>query len=153
MSTFRQHSLSGALLSALCFRTYRWLVRASRLPVYRLTRYPSCICWFHHCSTGGVYACFFQACFIFLFFWGIPKKLTISPHTAVRLCALSIFFSAGTMNYKYITETFFQWTVCTRNQLVVIKQSEGCKFMPKMHQNMFGGRTPSGPVYGAYALS
>ena len=34
----------------------------------------------------------------------------------------------------------------------VIKQSDGCKFMPKMHQNTFGGRAPPGPAERAYAL-
>ena len=29
----------------------------------------------------------------------------------------------------------------------VIKQSEGRKFMHKMHQNAFGGRVPPGPTY------
>jgi len=33
-------------------------------------------------------------------------------------------------------------------KLFVIKQSEGCRFMPKMHQNTFGGRGTAG---GAYA--
>jgi len=36
--------------------------------------------------------------------------------------------------------------------MLVIKQSEGRKFMPKMHQNKFGGRAPPGPAGGAYAL-
>ena len=37
-------------------------------------------------------------------------------------------------------------------KLFVIKQSKGCKFMPKMHQNAFGGQAPPGPAKGAYAL-
>jgi len=39
-----------------------------------------------------------------------PKKKPYNsptPQTAVELCALNLFFSAGTMNYKHITETFF----------------------------------------------
>jgi len=35
------------------------------------------------------------------------KKLTIPPQTAAKLCALDLFFSARTMNYEYIMETFF----------------------------------------------
>ena len=31
-------------------------------------------------------------------------------------------------------------------KLFVIKQSNGCKFMPKMHRNTFGSRTPPGPA-------
>ena len=37
-------------------------------------------------------------------------------------------------------------------KMLVIKQSEGRKFMPKMHQNKFGGRAAPGPAGGAYAL-
>jgi len=36
-------------------------------------------------------------------------------------------------------------------KLFVIKQSKGCKFMPKMHQNTFSGRAPPGPAGGTYA--
>jgi len=32
----------------------------------------------------------------------------------------------------------------------VIKHTKGCKFRPKMHQNMFGGRSLLGPAGGAY---
>jgi len=38
-------------------------------------------------------------------------------------------------------------------KLFVIKQSKVCKFLPKMHQNAFGGRAPHGPSGGANALS
>ena len=31
-------------------------------------------------------------------------------------------------------------------KLFVIKQPKGCKFMPKIHQNTFGGRAPPGPA-------
>ena len=31
-------------------------------------------------------------------------------------------------------------------KLSAIKQSKVCKFMPKMHQNMFGGRAPHDPL-------
>ena len=31
-------------------------------------------------------------------------------------------------------------------KLFVIKQSKGCNFMLKMHQNTFGGRAPPGPA-------
>jgi len=33
-------------------------------------------------------------------------------------------------------------------KLFVIEQSKGCKFMPKTHQNTFGGRAPPGPAGG-----
>jgi len=37
-------------------------------------------------------------------------------------------------------------------KLFTIKQSKGCRFMPKIHQNAFGGRVPPGPIRAAYAL-
>jgi len=39
-----------------------------------------------------------------------------------------------------------------RKKLFVIKQSEERKFMPKMQQNVFGGRALPGPAGGVYAL-
>jgi len=42
---------------------------------------------------------------------------------------------------------------CSSNmKLFVIKQSKGCKFMPRMHVNTFDGWAPPGPTGGAYAL-
>jgi len=37
-------------------------------------------------------------------------------------------------------------------KMLVIKQWEGRKFMPKMHKNTLGGRAPPGPAGGAYAF-
>jgi len=37
-------------------------------------------------------------------------------------------------------------------KLFVIKHSKGCKFMPRMHRNTFGGRAKPGPTGAAYAL-
>jgi len=40
--------------------------------------------------------------------FGVGRITTYNfPQMAAKLCALNPFFSAGTMNYKYITETFF----------------------------------------------
>ena len=69
---------------------------------------------------------------------------------AGKLYALS-HFSAGTMNCKYIMETFL--TDNKHSKLFVIKQSKECKFIPKMHHNTFGGRAPPWPARGAYARS
>jgi len=55
------------------------------------------------------------------------------------------------MNYKYIMETFLMDN--KHRKLFVIKQSKGCKLMPKMHQNAFGGWALFGPAGGAYALA
>ena len=80
-------------------------------------------------------------------FWGRGN----SPHPKrLANCAIN-FFSVGTTSYQYIAETFFL-TNYKHRKLFVIKQSKGCKFMPEMHQNTFGGRTPPGPAGGAYAF-
>jgi len=86
-----------------------------------------------------------QAVSIPRIFWGggtgnpPQKKLTIPPPSP-NSCQIVfwIFFSAGTVNYKYIAETFFWWTTNTENYSSFSNQKE-CKFMPKMHQNTFGG--------------
>ena len=40
----------------------------------------------------------------------------------------------------------FLWMENKHRALFVIKQSKWCKFMPKMQQNTFGGRTLQGPA-------
>jgi len=39
-----------------------------------------------------------------------------------------------------------------KNSLVVIKQSKGCRFVPKIHQNTLGGRALSRPAGSLCAL-
>ena len=58
--------------------------------------------------------------------FGIPStpKLTVSPR---RL------FLAATIHYKYIAESLLMEN--KHSIVFVMKQSKGCKFMPKMHQN------------------
>jgi len=43
-----------------------------------------------------------------------PNKTYIFPPNGCQMCALN-FFSARTMSYKYVTETFFYWTTNTGN--------------------------------------
>jgi len=38
-----------------------------------------------------------------------------------------------------------------RIKLLVMKQSKGCKFVPKMHKNTIGGRAPPESAGGSYA--
>ena len=60
-----------------------------------------------------------------------PKKLTI-PRPQI-VCSKSFFRPGHAVSYRYIPETFFWWTIKTG--IVVITQSKGCKFMPKItHQ-------------------
>jgi len=37
----------------------------------------------------------------------LSKKTYNPPQTAAKLCAINLFSSTGTVNYEYITETFF----------------------------------------------
>jgi len=53
-----------------------------------------------------------------------PPKNFLFPHTAAaKLCTLNVF-SAGTMNYKYITKTFSYWTINTGNYHSCVVQFE-----------------------------
>ena len=74
-------------------------------------------------------------------FWGIspPQKKAYNspPQTACKLCAPNLF-SARQWITNIAQELSF--TGQLTQEIIVIKQSKGCKFMPKMHQNMFGGR-------------
>ena len=67
------------------------------------------------------------------------KKLTIPPKkTAAKLCALSLFFGRGSESQIYHGN--FLLIDNKHRKLFVIMQPKGCKFMRKMHQNMFSGR-------------
>ena len=74
--------------------------------------------------------------------WGNlpPKKLTTPPpkKTAAKLCALSLFFGRGSESQIYHGN--FLLIDNKHRKLFVIMQPKGCKFMRKMHQNMFSGR-------------
>jgi len=73
-----------------------------------------------------------------------PQKKLQSPQTAAKLCVLNLFF--GRDNELQICHGKFLLTDNKRRKLFVIKRSIGCKFMPKMHQNTFGGRASRGPA-------
>jgi len=76
-----------------------------------------------------------------------PENLqSPSKKTAAKLCALNLF-SAGT-NELQIYHGNFLLMDNKHRKLFVGKQSIGCKFMPKMHQNTIGGRTPAGLTGG-----
>jgi len=77
------------------------------------------------------------------FFWGggfspPQKKLTIPPNGCQTV--RSIFF--GRDNESQIYRGNFLLMDNKHRKLLVIRQSKGCKFVPKMHQNTFGGRVP-----------
>ena len=55
------------------------------------------------------------------------------------------FFSAGTVNYKYITETFFEWTINTGNYSSLSNQKDASLCL-KCSKNTSGGRAPPGPA-------
>ena len=72
-----------------------------------------------------------------------PKKAYNPPQTAAKLCVL-IFFRRD--SELQIHHGKFLLIDNKQRKLFVIKQSKGCRFMSKIHQN-----TP-GPAGGAYAL-
>jgi len=75
--------------------------------------------------------CLFQASF--------RQKKTYTPKkTAAKLCALSLFFGRGSESQIYHGN--FLLIDNKHRKLFVIMQPKGCKFMRKMHQNMFSGR-------------
>ena len=84
---------------------------------------------------------------------GIPppqKKIIISFKTAAKLCALDLFFDQDSELQIYHGNFLLMHN--KHRKLFVIKQPKGCKFMPKIHQNTFGGRAPPGPAAGAHKL-
>jgi len=72
-------------------------------------------------------------------------KITIPPKKKSELSAV-IFFRRDCKLQTY-HENFLSMDNKYR-KLFVIKQSKGCKFMPKIHQNTFGSRALPGPVGG-----
>ena len=79
-------------------------------------------------------------------FVGVGNPQTYNPlQTADKLymCSISFF---GRHNELQPYHEHFLLMDNKHRKLFVIKQSKGCKFMPKMHQNAFGGRAPPGPA-------
>ena len=64
------------------------------------------------------------------------------PHFKVRM--FYVFFWPGNELQIYHGNTLLMDN--KHGKLIVIEQSKWCRFMPKMHQNMFGGRTLPGPA-------
>jgi len=89
--------------------------------------------------------CLFHASFLA---GGCPQNLQFPSNGCQIVCSRS--FLAGTEAQMYHRN--FLLMDNKHRKMLVIKQSEGRKFMPKMHQNKFGGRAPPGPAGGAYAL-
>ena len=89
------------------------------------------------------------------FFWrkGNPppsKKLKIPPNGCQTVCSNSFFFGRDNELRTYRGNLDLMHS--KHGKLFVVKQSQGCKFMPKMHKNTFSGRAPPWPDGGAYAL-
>ena len=73
-----------------------------------------------------------------------------SPPKNLQFPLLWIFFSAGTCDESRIHHGNILLVDIQHRKLLVIKLPQGCKFMPKMHHNTFGGRR--GPAGRAYPL-
>jgi len=76
-------------------RVVRPALAAAALEPHRLCNRHACLLHASFCGGGSEFAPPFP-----------PKNLQLPPQTAAKLCALNLL-STGTMNYKYITETFF----------------------------------------------
>jgi len=78
------------------------------------------------------------------FFWGggnLPlPKLTLPPPNGCQIVCSKSFFSVGAMNCTEICHGNILLMDNKHRKLFVVKQSEGCRFMPKIHLNTFGGR-------------
>ena len=72
---------------------------------------------------------------------------SLPPNDCQTVC--SVFFDWD--NELQINYGNFLLINNKHRKLIVIKWSKGCKFVAKMHQNTFGGRTLPGPAGGAYA--
>jgi len=79
-----------------------------------------------------------------------PKKLTIPVQTAAKLGRLHLLFYRGNKLQMYNGNILLMDN--KHGKLFVSKQSKGCEFVPKMHQNTFRGRAAPGPAVGVYAL-
>ena len=84
-----------------------------------------------------------------IFLGNPPQKNLQSHQTAAKLCAQNLFCQD---NELQIYHGNFLLMYNKHRKLFVIKQSKGCRFMPKMHQNTSGDQVPPGPAGGAYAL-
>ena len=81
---------------------------------------------------------------------GIPphEKVRIPPARAAKLRALNLFWPS---NELQIYHRDILSVDNKHRKLFVIKQSRGCKLMPKMRLITFGGWVPPGPSGEAYA--
>ena len=86
-----------------------------------------------------VIQCLFQASLA----GGNTPKLTIPPNGCQIVCSI-FFFDRD--NELQIYHGNFLVLDKKHSKLFVIKQSKGCKIMPKMHQNTFRGRAPPRPL-------
>ena len=66
------------------------------------------------------------------------------PQTAAKLRALNLFL--GRDIELQICRGNFLLMDNKHRKLFVVKQSKGCKFMPKIHLNKFGSQAPPGPA-------
>jgi len=138
----RRHHSTATLATALACRKAKQCV--AMMPLLLRQR---------HCCYNVIALCIsVYSRHLFLGGGGNPpqKNLQFPPQTAAKLCALNIFFRPG-QRITNISQNFLLMDNKHR-KLFVTKQSKGCKFMPKMHQNTFGSRAPPEPAGGAYAL-
>jgi len=89
--------------------------------------------------------CLFQASFLRGGGDFPPKKLTILPDGGQTVCSKSFFDRDNELQIYHGNLLLMN---NAHRKLFVIRQSKGCKFLPKMHQNTF----VSSPAGGDYSL-
>ena len=108
---------AGAELSTMSTLTG---ARRRRADVRARPRAPAAVDCTTDRQTGKDHPTVGRCLFLVSFFWGgnlpFPRKKTYNsppPNGCQVVCSKSSFFSAGTMHYSYITETFWQLTINT----------------------------------------
>jgi len=87
-----------------------------------------------------------------LFWWEgySPQNIPFHLPAGCQIVCSKSFCGRG--NESQIYHGNFLLMDSKHRKLFVIKQSKGCRFMPKMHQSTFGSWALPGPAGGAYVL-
>jgi len=96
-----------------------------------------------HTAPKGVVQCLLQA---FLGRGIPPGRAYSSPPNGCQIVCSEFVFD----NELQVCHGNFLLMDYKHRKLFVSKLSQGCKFMPKMHQNTFSGRAPTRPAGRAY---
>ena len=102
-------------------------------------------------SGTHTFQCLFQTSLVGILSRRRKKTYIFSPNGYQIVCSKSFFFIRCCELHIYHGN--FLLMDNKRRILFIIKQSKGRRFLPRMHQNAFGGRAPSGPAGGGVMRS